>query len=108
MMLALIAIGGLSHGRSCLTPSRWRPAPRNRSAPAHVAALAVSQFNCKIKQRLRDFPGIPRGAARTSSAGARRTEPIAELEIYRPGGELNQSGPAIADIAARNGRRRHA
>ena len=27
--------------------------------------------------------------------------PVAELEIYRPGGELNQSGPAIADIAAR-------
>ena len=28
-------------------------------------------------------------------------KPIAELEIYRPGGELSQSGPPVADIAAR-------
>jgi len=32
--------------------------------------------------------------------GKQREKPIAELEIYRPGGEFSQSGPA-AEIGAR-------
>ena len=39
-------------------------------------------------------------------SGRRGIWPVAELEIYRPGGELEPCGPAMADIAARMDPRR--
>ena len=46
---------------------------------------------------LRDIPASRRGAARTSCAGRpgrkQGERPVAELEIYRPGGEFGQTGP---------------
>ena len=50
------------------------------------------------KQRLTRFSGIPRVAARTCCAGRGADDkPVAELEIYRPGGEFDHAGPAIAN-----------
>ena len=65
-------------------------------------AFAVSQFNLPEKTETYEIFRHPEGGRkdviRWSAQGDR---PVAELEIYRPGGEIAQSGPAFADIAAR-------
>ena len=61
-----------------------------RSAPA----FAVSQFNLHDKTEAYEIFRHPEGGRKDLFrwSGADR-KPVAELEIYRPGGELDQSGP---------------
>jgi hypothetical protein len=104
MMLALIAIGGFYLWEQLPDAIAMAPAPKegwslaSRTAPA----FAVSQFNLQDKTEAYEIFRHPEGGRKDVFhwSGA-DNKPVAELEIYRPGGELNQSGPAIADIAAR-------
>ena len=104
MVLALIAIGGISAWEQLPDAIAMAPAAREswslagRSSPA----FAVSQFNFQDKTEAYDIFRHPEGGRKDVfhwSGGDRK--PVAELEIYRPGGELNLSGPAIAEIATR-------
>jgi hypothetical protein len=70
----------------------------SRSHPA----FAVSQFDSSEKTETYEIFRHPEGGRKDVLRWALQGQkPIAELEIYRPGGELSQSGPASAEIAAR-------
>jgi hypothetical protein len=101
--LALLAILGihfwdlLPSGDALETPKAvWSQA--SRSYPA----FAVSQFDLPEKTETYEILRHPQGgrkdAFRWAAPGQR---PVAELEIYRPGGELRPSDTAAADLAAR-------
>jgi len=105
MVLALIAIGGIAAWNQlpeaiAMVPAvkenwgaSWSPA--GRSSPA----FAVSQFNLQDKTEVYEIVRHPEGGRKDAchwSDGDKK--PVAELEIYRPGGEQNQSGPAIAEF----------
>ncbi|MDR3489450.1 MAG: hypothetical protein P4M05_31735 [Bradyrhizobium sp.] len=65
-------------------------------------AFAVSQFDLNGKTETYEIFRHPQGGRKDILRWAARGEkPVAELEIYRPGGESGASGPAIAEIAAR-------
>lgn len=69
-------------------------------------AFAVTQFDFPEKTETYEILRHPQGGRKdifrwTAGDGKQGEKPIAELEIYRPGGELGQSGPAVAEIAAR-------
>jgi hypothetical protein len=67
---------------------RWHP------------AFAVSQFDLPGKTEVYELLRHPDGGRKDIFRWAALDEkPIAELEIYRPGGEVR--GPPVADIAAR-------
>ncbi len=77
-------------------------AAASRSYPA----FAVSQFDLPEKTETYEIFRHPLGGRRDiirwAARDARQGErPVAALEIYRPGGESGQSGPADAEIAAR-------
>lgn len=65
-------------------------------------AFAVSQFDPHDKTEAYEIFRHPQGGRRDVFQwnGADK-KPVAELDIYRPGRELNHAGPAIAEIAAR-------
>jgi hypothetical protein len=104
-MLALIAMAGVylwdQMPAADLDPE---PAARagwstpNRSVPA----FAVSQFDLAYKtdtyQILRHPEGGRKDVLRWTGPDGK---PAAELEIYRPGGELAEAMPAMAEIAGR-------
>ena len=106
--LALLAIFGVhlwdqlpvAEGNEPSATVGWAVA--SRSHPA----FAVSQFDLPEKTETYEVFRHPLGgrrdviswAARDAKPGER---PVAELEIYRPGGESGQSEPADAEIAAR-------
>jgi hypothetical protein len=70
----------------------------DRSHPA----FAVSQSDLLEKTESYEIFRHPLGGRRDVMRWARQGEkPVAELEIYHPGGEFGQSGTAFADIAAR-------
>jgi hypothetical protein len=102
--LALIAIVGVSGWDEL--PLRGIGDPAAKSAWSTAArsypAFAVSQFDLPGKTEVYEIFRHPDGGRkdvfRWAAAGEK---PIAELEIYRPGGELSQSGPLAADIAGR-------
>jgi hypothetical protein len=74
----------------------WSLATRSRPA------FAVSQFDLTGKTGTYDILRHPAGGRKDVFRWAAQGEkPVAELEIYRPGGEFSQSGPAFAEIAAR-------
>jgi hypothetical protein len=102
--LALIAIVGvglwdelpLKAGGDPSAKSAWSVA--SRSNPA----FAVSQFDLSGKTETYEILRHPEGGRKDVLRWAAQGEkPIAEIEIYRPGRELSQSGPPIAEIAAR-------
>jgi hypothetical protein len=69
-------------------------------------AFAVSQFDLPEKTETYEILRHPEGGRKdvirwTARDGKPGEMPVAELEIYRPGGEFAESGPAAADIAAR-------
>jgi hypothetical protein len=102
--LALIAIVGLSLWDEL--PLRGTGDPAARSAWSVAArsypAFAVSQFDLPGKTETYEILRHPDGGRKDVFRWAAQGEkPIAEVEIYRPGGELRQSGPPIAEIAAR-------
>jgi hypothetical protein len=70
----------------------------SRSHPA----FAISQFDFPEKTDTYDIFRHPEGGRKDVLRWAGQGErPAAELEIYRPGGEFGQSGPAVAEMAAR-------
>jgi hypothetical protein len=65
-------------------------------------AFAVSQFDSSGKTETYEIRRHPDGGRKDVFRWAAQGQaPVAELEIYRPGDELSQSGPPIAEIAAR-------
>jgi hypothetical protein len=102
--LALIAIVGVSLWDELPFRSSFDPAAKSAwSVPARAyPAFAVSQFDLPGKTEAYEILRHPGGGRKDVFRWAAQGEkPIAELEIYRPGGELSQSGPPIADIAGR-------
>jgi hypothetical protein len=101
--LALLAIIGVSlwdelpkgMGDSA-AKSAWSAATRS------YPAFAVSQFDSSGKTETYEILRHPDGGRKDVFRWAAEGEkPVAELEIYRPGGELSRSGPPVADIAGR-------
>jgi hypothetical protein len=102
--LALIAIIGLSLWDEL--PLRGSGDPAAKSAWSLAAraypGFTVSQFDSPGKTEAYEVFRHPDGGRKDVLRWAAQGEnPVAELEIYRPGGELSQMGPPIADIAAR-------
>jgi hypothetical protein len=102
--LALLAILGIHLWDELPTGEAIQPSAKagwsvaTRSYPA----FAVSQFDLPEKTETYDIFRHPEGGRKDVFRWAAQGErPIAELEIYRPGGEFSQSGPASAEIAAR-------
>jgi hypothetical protein len=102
--LALIAIIGVSLWdqlplRGLGDPSAkadWSVAARS------YPAFAVSQFDSSGKTEAYEILRHPDGGRKDVLRWAAQGEkPIAEIEIYRPGRELSQAGPPIAEIAGR-------
>jgi hypothetical protein len=74
----------------------------DRSYPA----FAVSQFDLPEKTEDYEIRRHPEGGRKDIFRWAVQGQsPIAELEIYRPGGELSQSEPVMVDLATRMGGR---
>jgi hypothetical protein len=103
VMLALLAIGGIYFWEQLPDAVAMEPAVRgswglaSRSAPV----FAISKFDSQDKTEAYAIFRHPEGGRKDLFRWTQDEKPIAELEIYRPGGELNQAGPAIAEIAAR-------
>jgi hypothetical protein len=102
--LALIAIVGLSLWDEL--PLKGLSDPSAKSAWSVAArsqpAFAVSQFDLSGKTEAYEILRHPDGGRKDVLRWAAQGEkPIAELEVYRPGGELSQAGPPIAEIAGR-------
>jgi hypothetical protein len=101
--LALLAIVGVHLWDELPDGAGLEPAAKagwsvaSRSYPA----FAVSQFDLPGKTEtyeiLRHPDGVRKDVFRWAAWGEK---PVAELEIYRPGGESSRSGPAGAEIAA--------
>jgi hypothetical protein len=102
--LALIAIIGVSLWDQLPLGGIGDPAARSAWSTAARAypAFAVSQFDLSGKTETYEILRHPGGGRKDVFRWAAQGErPIADLEIYRPGGELSQSGPPIAEIAGR-------
>ena len=102
--LALIAIVGLSLWDEL--PLKGLSDPAAKSAWSVAArsypAFAVSQFDLSGKTETYEILRHPDGGRKDVLRWAAQGEkPIAEIEIYRPGRELSQAGPPIAEIAGR-------
>jgi hypothetical protein len=79
-----------------LAKAAWSLATRSHPA------FAVSQFDLAGKTETYEIFRHPEGGRKDVFRWAAQGEkPVAELEIYRSGGESGQSEPAIAEIAAR-------
>jgi hypothetical protein len=102
--LALLAIVGLHLWDQLPLDEASEPAARPGWAAASRAhpAFAVSQFDLPGKTETYEILRHPEGGRKDVLHWAAEGErPVAELEIYRPGGEIGPSGPAIAELAAR-------
>ncbi len=103
-MLALIAIVGVALWDELPLKGSGDPAAKSAWSIAvrSYPAFAVSQFDLSGKTETYEILRHPDGGRKDVLRWAAQGEqPIAEIEIYRPGGELSQSGPPIAEIAAR-------
>lgn len=103
MALALIAICGIALWNHLPDVTATETAPKTWSQAARTApAFAVSQFIFQGKTEAYEIFRHPEGGRKDvfhwSSAGG---TPAAELEIYRPGGEIDQAGSAAGYLAAR-------
>jgi hypothetical protein len=102
--LALLAIVGIHLWDELPDSATFEPSAKAgwSLATRSVQAFAVSQPELVGKTEtyeiLRHPDGGRKDVLRWAEAGEK---PIAELEIYRPGDELSQSGPAVAEIADR-------
>jgi hypothetical protein len=101
--LALLAIVGLHLWDELPDGAGLEPAAKagwsvaSRSYPA----FAVSQFDLPGKTETYEILRHPEGGRKDVFRWAALGEkPVAELEIYRPGGESSPYGPAGAEIAA--------
>jgi hypothetical protein len=102
--LALLAIGAIYLWDQLPVDEAHAPAARAGWSAASRAypAFAVSQFDSRDKTASYEILRHPEGGRKDIFRWAAQGEkPIAELEIYRPGGEFSGSGPALAEIAER-------
>jgi hypothetical protein len=102
--LALLAILGIHLWDQLPATEPVEPAARAgwSQATRSYPAFAVSQFNLAEKTETYEIFRHPEGGRRDVIRWSGQGEkPVAELEIYRPGGEFDRSVPASADIAAR-------
>ena len=108
MTLALLAIGAWEH---LLDATATEPSDKGgwSLADRSARAFAVSQFDLHDKTETYEVFRHP-GGGRKDLLRWRDADrkPVAELEIYRPGGEFTQPSLAIADIAGRMDPGRHA
>jgi hypothetical protein len=101
VLIAIVGVGlwdelPLKAGGDPAAKSAWSAA--SRSNPA----FAVSQFDLAGKTETYEIFRHPDGGRKDVLRWAAQGErPVAEIEIYRPGRELSQTGPPIAEIAAR-------
>ena len=106
--LALVAMLGIHLWNELPAGETTEPSPKagwtlaGRSLPA----FAVSQLDLPEKTESYEIFRHPLGGRRDvilwTVRDAKQSERrIAELEIYRPGGEFSESGPSFAEIAAR-------
>jgi hypothetical protein len=102
-VLALLAIVGLHLWDLLPAGEAVEPTAKVWSlATRSYPAFAVSQFDLPGKTEAYEIFRHPEGGRKDVFRWAASGEkPVAELEIYRPGGEQAQSGPPIADVAAR-------
>jgi hypothetical protein len=68
-----------------------------RSSPA----FAVSQFDLADKTETYEILRHPEGGRKDVFHWAQGAKPVAELELYRPGGEVGPPASAVAELAAR-------
>jgi len=101
--LALLAIFGIhlwdqlpAADLDAAAKASWSTA--TRSYPAFAVSQPELVGKTASYEILRHPEGGRKDVLRWAAAGEK---PVAELEIYRPGGELTQSGPTIAEIADR-------
>jgi hypothetical protein len=104
--LALLAIVGIHLWDELPVGEAIEPSAKSgwslasRSHPA----FAISQFDLPEKTETYQILRHPEGDRKDVVRWATQDQkPVAELEIYRPGGEASPSRPAVADIAARMG-----
>ena len=109
MTLALFAIGGMALWEQLPDAAAMDPSARDAPykgawslADRSARAFAVSELNLHDKTETYEIFRHPQSGRRDvfQWSGADK-KPFAELDIYRPGGEFNHEGPAIAEIAAR-------
>jgi len=103
MTLALMAIGGIALWEHLPVVTAMEPSPKLWSQAGRTAsAFAVSQliFPSKIEtyEVFRHPEGGRKDVFRWSGVGG---TPVAELEIYRPGEEIDQVGSPAGYLAAR-------
>lgn len=104
--LALLAIVGVHlwdrlpeiAGTEPAAPASWSVAPR--SHPAFAVIHLDSSDKTESYETLRHPAGGRKDVFRWGAPGGWT---VAELEIYRPGAELGQSGPVTTELAARMG-----
>jgi hypothetical protein len=102
-VLALVAIFGV-HLWDQLSFGAAEPAARadwsvaTRSYPAFAVSQSDISGKTETYEILRHPEGGRKDIFRWTEAGEK---PVAELEIYRPGGELSPSGSAVTALAAR-------
>jgi hypothetical protein len=78
-------------------PARQDFSLASRSHPA----FAVSQLDLPKKTEVYEIFRHPQGGRKDVLRWAQGEKPVAELEIYRPGGELDPSRSPAAELAAR-------
>lgn len=104
--LALLTIGGIHLWDQLPVAEAAEPAAQADWSVASRAypAFAVSQFDLPEKTKTYEIFRHPEGGRKDVFRWTVQGEkPVAELEIYRPGAEFDQSGPAASEIAPRLG-----
>ena len=105
MTLALLAIGGVDAWEQLPDAIAMEPADKGGLEPGRSLGAAPSpsaRFDLHDKTETYEIFRHPEGGRKDVFRWSGADEkPVAELEIYRPGGEFNQAGLAIAEIAAR-------
>jgi hypothetical protein len=103
-VLALLAIVGIHLWDQLPAVASFAPLQRTdwavatRSYPAFAVSQPDSSGKTETYEILRHPQGGRKDIFRWAAPGER---PVAELEIYRPGGELGSSEPTTAEIAVR-------
>ena len=104
MTLALLAIIAVAVWEQLPDATAMEPSGRAAWSRAERSsrAFAVSPFNLHDKTEAYEIFRHPEGGRKDlfQWSGADR-KPVAELEIYRPGGEFSHSRAAVAEIVAR-------
>jgi hypothetical protein len=105
MTLVLFAMAGIYLWDQLPDATAMEPAAKGWTlASRSASAFAVSQIDSRDKTEAYEILRHPEGGRKDVFRWADQDKkPVTELEIYRPGGEIDETGAAIADIAARMG-----